>query len=44
MNSDHKPNLRQSDLVYWVYVINLGHRATTAVLPADRHSLWAACE
>jgi len=28
MNSDHKPKLGQSDLVYWVY--NIGHLAYMA--------------
>ena len=32
MNSDHKPKLVQSDLVYWVII---GDLAYIAVLPAE---------
>ena len=40
MNSDHKPKLGRSDLVYWVYRLSF---LLIGVLPADGHSLWAGC-
>jgi len=39
--TDHRPlKIGQSDLVCWLYRTSYAY---TAVLPAELHSLWAAC-